>query len=162
VWNEDGLLPDAIHKRDHTGGAMVNGKLCVASGRDGGQTNFFDSPILPTDCFNFETTMWEAAPDIPNGRSGAAVGHYRSTKMVVAGGEGFGKAFNNVDVFDGYSWTSATPLKTARHGTGLATGSSNCGFMYVASGEAAQGGSNPLYSTEQFWPNGTAASCRPK
>jgi N-acetylneuraminic acid mutarotase len=162
TWNERGMMPDAIHKRDHTGGAMVSGKLCVASGRDGGQTNFFNSPVLPVDCFNFQTRMWNAGPNMPNGRAGAAVGQDRSGRLVVAGGEGFGRAYSNVDVFDGHSWNSIAPLNTARHGTGLAIGLFNCGFMYIAAGVGVQGGSNELSTTERFLPSGTAALCRPR
>jgi hypothetical protein len=164
TWNERGMLPDAIHRRDHTGGAMVGGRLCVASGRDGGQADFFNSPVLPVDCFDFQSRTWSAGPNMPHGRAGAAVGQDRSGRLIVAGGEGFGRAYNHVDVFDGHSWNSIAPLNAARHGTGLAVGSFNCtGHMYIAAGVGLQGGSNELITTEEFVPSGTAdASCRPR
>lgn len=146
-------LPNAPHPRDHTGGAMVNGKLCVAGGRDGGVSDFFNSPVLPTDCYNFGTSEWETHANIPAGRAGSAYGLTCDGHMMIAGGEGSGKAFNNVDLFDGSSWTSAQPLQTGRHGSGLAVASCECGQILIASGAESQGGGREISSTEIYFPD---------
>lgn len=154
-------LPNAPHPRDHTGGAIVNGKLCVAGGRDGGVDDFFNSPVLPTDCYNFETAEWETHDDIPAGRAGAAYGATCDGSMMIAGGEGDGKAFNNVDVYDGLSWTSAPSLQVGRHGSGLAVASCECGQIVIASGAKSQGGGKEITSTEIYFPDGdTRKKCK--
>lgn len=149
-------LPDAPHPRDHTGGVMVNGKLCVAGGRDGGAAAFFNAPILSTDCYNFETGKWEIHANIPTGRAGAAYGQTCDGRMMVAGGEGSGNAFNNVDIFDGSSWKSGPPLRTARHGSGLAMGFCGCGQITIAAGASTQGGAKEINSTETYFLDGDA------
>jgi Malectin domain/Kelch motif len=143
-------LPDAPHARDHTGGGIVNGKLCVASGRDSGAPDFFNATVLPTDCFNFITKKWEVHANIPQGRAGAAIGTIcGGGKLVVAGGEGYGRAWDRVDIFDGTGWTVGPSLQSARHGTGLAF---HCfaNATYIASGSGAQGGRPELTSVEML------------
>jgi hypothetical protein len=47
---------DAPHPRDHTGGALVRGRICVAAGQNGGTV---DWPIVPqTDCFDHVAEIW--------------------------------------------------------------------------------------------------------
>jgi Kelch motif len=142
-------LPDAPHARDHTGGGMVGGKLCVASGRDSGVMDYFNATIKPTDCFNFGTGEWEVHASIPQGRAGAAIGTTCDGKLMVAGGEGFAQAWSRVDVFDGFEWKTAASLQTARHGTGIAV---NCAAneIYIASGSGAQGGRLPELETTEI------------
>lgn len=151
-------LTDAPHARDHTGGGIVNGKLCVASGRDSGAADYFNATVLPTDCYNFDTKVWEVHADIPQGRAGAAIGTTCDGKLMVAGGEGYHEAWNQVDVFDGTSWQTVGSLQVARHGTGLAVDCS-CNQIYVASGAGAQGGFPLLDSTETYFPTGVDVSC---
>lgn len=67
-------LPNAPHVRDHTGGGMVNGKVCVAGGRDSGAIDVVYKKVLPTDCYDPESNTWSEAPPIPTGRSGSAYG----------------------------------------------------------------------------------------
>jgi hypothetical protein len=66
-------LPDAPNPRDHTGGAYVNGRFCVAGGRDGGDPDFFNKVILPTDCYDPVTNTWSMEANIPQGRAGSRV-----------------------------------------------------------------------------------------
>jgi hypothetical protein len=66
--------------------------------------------------------------------------------LILAGGEGFGQAFANVDVFD------------ARHGSGLAVDCA-CLQIYLASGAATQGGAKEIALVETFFPNGTDVAC---
>jgi glucose/arabinose dehydrogenase len=152
-------LPVAPNPRDHTGGALVqNGELlCVAGGRDGGVANFFNETILPTDCYHLASGSWIVKPNIPEGRAGSAYGTTCDGKLIVAGGEGFGQAWNNVDVFDGTKWKSLNGLNTARHGSGLAI-SCICNEFFIASGSGAQQDTPELLTTERYLPVGS--TCR--
>ena len=156
-------LPDAPHPRDHTGGALVNGRICVAGGRDGGQLNFFDKVVLPTDCYDPVTGTWSVEANIPNGRAGSSYGTSCDGKLMIAGGEGGSKtaskqAWANVDVFDGTSWTSIDSLTVARHGSGLAV-DCVCQQIHIASGAATLGGRFEITSVETFFPNGVDVAC---
>jgi hypothetical protein len=152
--------PDAPHARDHTGGAVVGGRLCVAGGRDGGSAAFFAKTVVPTDCYDFASGKWAVEEDIPTPRAGSAVGAACDGRMIVAGGEGPGKAFDDVEWFDGKAWAKGDRLARARHGSGLAVGHCGCGFVYFASGGASQGGAKELETVERFTPAGTAAGCK--
>jgi hypothetical protein len=152
-------LPDAPNPRDHTGGALVNGQICVAGGRDGGSVGFFNLPILPTDCFDLSRNQWLVKADIPQGRAGSAYGTTCDGKLMVAGGEGGGQAWSNVDVFDGESWTTVDPLNRARHGTGLAV-DCICNQIHIASGSGKQGGGIGLSSVETYFSSGMDTICR--
>lgn len=144
-------LPDAPVARDHTGGGIVNGKFVIAGGRDGGRANFFNLNTPAVNSFNFATGLWETGPDFPTPRAGSSYGVTCDGHLMVAGGEGAGQAYNNVDVFDGTSWAPTTFLNTSRHGSGLAIGEcGKCSEIFVASGSGAQGGSPELQSTEKY------------
>lgn len=153
--------PDAPNARDHTGGAVLSGgKFCVAGGRDGGIAAFFQTPILPVDCYDFASGSWTAGPDIPTGRAAVGVGSTCDGEMIVAGGEGLGQAYSETDIFDGTSWRTGPALIEARHGTGLAIGDCSCGFIYISSGGGTQGGADEIASTERYTPAGQS-SCVP-
>lgn len=156
-------LTDAPNPRDHVGGGYVNGRICVAGGRDGGDIDFFRKVILPTDCYDPVTNTWTEEASIPEGRAGASYGTTCDGKLMVAGGEGGSKtaakeAWAKVDVFDGKSWTSVANLNVARHGSGLAVDCS-CNQIYIASGARTQGGRNEITSVETFFPSGIYAHC---
>lgn len=149
-------LPDAPHARDHTGGAVLvdpvtnHHLLCVAGGRNGGVRDFFNATIGPTDCFDFENQRWYIRESLGVQRAGAAYAtSCDGTKMIIAGGEGFGRAWNNVDVFDGQTYSNLTALNVARHGTGLAMDCQR-NKLYIASGSGAMGGSPELASFEEM------------
>jgi len=72
---------------------------------------------------------------------------------MVAGGEGGGKAWPNVEVFDGTSWTRIADLVVPRHGSGLAF-KCQCDQIYIASGAAGQGGGPEIKSIETIFPSG--------
>ena len=112
------ISDDAPNPRDHTGGAMINGRICVAGGRNGGELNW--PSVAPTDCYNLATGKWETEADIPQIRAGSSYGVLCDGRLMIAGGEGDGKAWNNVDVFDGKNWETIDSLTIQRHGTGLA------------------------------------------
>lgn len=150
TWKSD--FPAAPNPRDHTGGGIVNGRFCVAGGRNGGVASFFTTPVVETNCFNFGTSKWETEASIPDGRAGSSYGVDCYGRLVVAGGEGKGSAYSRVDYFDGNNWKSPTYMSHARHGSGVAVGNCKCGNLYVASGGGTQGGSNELTSTEIYAP----------
>lgn len=146
--------------RDHVGGALVNDELCVAGGRDGGTKQFFNAVKTSTYCFNFKQFKWSKRGDFPQGRAGAMTATTCDGKMMIAGGEGFGQAFDRVDVFNGQKWTKAPSLKEARHGSGLAIAQCNkCGHIFIPSGSGRQGGSPELLTTEEWIPKGTPVKC---
>jgi hypothetical protein len=158
-------LPDAPHPRDHTGGGYINNRyICVAGGRDGGSVGFFNLVILPTDCYDLQTNTWSVEANITQGRAGSSYGTTcDGNYLIVAGGEGFGKAWNNVDAFDGKSWIKLDNLTIGRHGSGLAvdcTQNSTCrNQIHIASGAPGQGGGNELTSVETYFPNGIQSTC---
>lgn len=146
--------------RDHVGGALVNDELCVAGGRDGGTEKFFRMTLTTTYCYSFVTRSWSERAEFPQGRAGAMTGTTCDGKMMIAGGEGFGRAFDRVDVFDGSTWTRAPDLVEARHGSGLAVGRcQGCGHIFIPSGSGRQGGSPELFTTEQWIPQGSPLTC---
>ena len=156
VWVTN--LTNAPHVRDHTGGVYVNGEICVAGGRDGGSLDFFNHVVLPTDCYNPVTENWTVRANIPQGRAGSAYGLTCDGNMMVAGGEGFGQAWSNVDIFNGTHWTTADPMNIARHGTGLAI-DCICNQIHMAAGAIVQGGSQETTSVETYFPNGIDVPC---
>jgi hypothetical protein len=152
-------LPDAPNPRDHTGGVYINGRICVAAGRDGGNRGFFNLTILPTDCYDPVTNTWTVEANITQGRAGASYGRTCDGNLMIAGGEGFGKAWSNVDVFDGTSWSAVDNLTIARHGSGLAV-DCICHQTHIASGASSQGGiGNEIKSVETLFPQGVDVAC---
>lgn len=149
----------AAAARDHVGGAMVRNELCIAGGRDGGVARFFDANSVSTYCYNIATRTWRRAADFPEPRAGAMTGRTCDGRMMVAGGEGDGKAFKRVDVFNGRKWRRAPDLARGRHGSGLAIAKCKCGHIFIPSGSGGQGGGPELFETEQFVPAGRMQTC---
>jgi Malectin domain len=154
-------LPDAAFTRDHTGGALVNGNLfCVAGGRN----RALGQPRRETECYDLVNGSWSTRALLATdaARSGSAYGTTCDGKLMMAGGEGSGKAWDRVDVFDGTSWTQAPSLKQARHGGGLAF-FCQCGQIHIASGSPQQGGppggAAGMDSMETYFPGGNIVSC---
>lgn len=152
-------LTNAPHVRDHTGGAYVNGRICIAGGRDGGQIDFISRVVLPTDCYNPITRTWSIEANIPQGRAGSSYGRSCDGKLIVAGGEGPSSAYNNVDVFDGTTWTTIDSLNVQRHGSGLAV-DCICQQIHIASGAITCGGRYEVKSIETLFANGIDVPCR--
>lgn len=145
--------------RDHVGGALVNDEICIAGGRDGSDGHFFEANIKTTFCYNFEKGAWSKRADMPGPRAGAMTAATCDGKMMVAGGEGDGRAFSRVDVFDGVKWERGPDLVEPRHGSGLAIADCRCGHMFIPSGSGDQGGGPELSTTELFIPNGADPEC---
>lgn len=153
-------LPELPEGRDHVGGALVNGEICIAGGRDGGAVNFFPAVVASTYCYNFNTKKWRKAQDIPTPRAGASTATTCDGKMMIAGGEGAMRAaFDTVETFDGQTWMSAPSLVRERHGTGLAVSDCMCGHVFIASGNGRRGGGQELTSTEVYVPMGASPTC---
>lgn len=151
--------PDAPDPRDHTAGGIVDGKFCVAGGRDGGSSEFSKKPILPVNCFDFAKGSWERGAPISTGRAGAAAGTTCDGELMIVGGEGFGEAFKDVSLYNGKTWREGPPLVQGRHGSGLLVSDEcSCGSIYIASGSGAEGGGPELLSTERYLPRGSLSS----
>ncbi|CAN8064096.1 unnamed protein product [Agarophyton chilense] len=149
----------ATEARDHVGGGMVNGQLCIAGGRDGGEANFFFKNKAATYCFNFGAWKWEKKANMPVPRAGAMTGTVCGGKLMVAGGEGGTQAYRRVDLFNGSVWERGPDMLRARHGSGLAIAQCRCGQIFIPSGSGNRGGSPELFSTEKYNPPGTPNVC---
>jgi hypothetical protein len=149
-------FPDAPNPRDHTGGAFVNGRICVAAGRNGGVDQW---PIVKqTDCFDPITKKWNdpPPPDHPDPRGGSNYGTSCDGHLIVSGGER--SISSRVDVFNGTHWKKfQNGLIDSRHATGLAV-DCVCNQIYMAAGSASDGG-YPISTTEIYFPGGTDVAC---
>lgn len=146
-------------ERDHVGGALVNGMICVAGGHDGGSRNFFNANVESTYCLDFTMKKWVRKENFPAPRAGANTERTCSGGMMIAGGEGDGVAYKRVDVFDGKKWRREADMVRQRHSSGMAVSRCECGHIFVASGSGSQGGSPELTTTEEFVPAGKPDRC---
>ena len=157
-------LPNsAPNPRDHTGGALIGNSICVAGGRDGGYCATWNDcwpSVEPTDCFDLATETWSVKANIPQKRAGSSYGTTCDGKLMVAGGEGEGQAWKQVDVFDGNSWETIDDLVVQRHGSGLAM-DCECEQIHIASGCSAPGGTPEIKSVETFFYSGVDTTCDP-
>lgn len=157
-------LPSAPDARDHVHGGVVDGKLCVAGGRDGGAENFFDKAVTAVNCYDFKTNEWKRGAHMKKGRAGAATGVTCGGLLMIAGGEGVlnqkGIAFKRVDMYDAVNDRFMKPsfLKHGRHGSGLAISDCSCGNIYLPSGSGALGGGPELKTTEIWTDRGIPKS----
>lgn len=71
---------------------------------------------------------------------------------------GFGRAWSNVDIFDGSVWTTGPSLNQSRHATGLAI-SCSCNQVHIASGSIAQGATLTA-TTETLFAQGIKVPCQ--
>jgi hypothetical protein len=150
------LSSSAPNPRDHTGGALINGRLCIAGGRNGAELNWPD--VAPTDCYNLTSGNWTVEANIPQVRSGASYGTTCDGRLMIAGGEGGGRAWQNVDIFDGKSWTTIANLTFGRHGSGLAV-DCVCNMIHIASGSLTERAGFESKSVETYFPTGYDTPC---
>ncbi|MDZ4699984.1 MAG: kelch repeat-containing protein [Rhodothermales bacterium] len=136
-WEE---LPDAPHRRDHFQAAVVDGRIYAAAGRTSDVVGFIDSTVAVVDVYDIAKGSWSSLNDapIPTERAGtptAAVGKY----IVVAGGEGFGKAWSETEALDTETgtWHVLDHLNIQRHGTQMFYFD---GALWIAGGSSGQGG----------------------
>lgn len=145
--------------RDHVGGAMVGRVMCIAGGRNGGVKNFNRASRSTVFCYNFTNQKWIRKANLAQPRAGAMTGTTCDKKLMIAGGEGFGRAYNRVDIFDGNKWERGPDMKRSRHGSGLAITKCSCGHIFVPSGSGRQGGSPELLTTDEYIPQGGVSNC---
>lgn len=146
-------------ERDHVGGGLVSDQLCIAGGRDGGHAQFFKKNLPSVFCFNFGNWAWQQKANMPAPRAGAMTATVCGNRLMVAGGEGNGRAYKRVDLFNGFVWQRGPDMTRARHGSGLAVSQCRCGQVFIPSGSGNQGGSPELFSTEKYNPSGTPNVC---
>jgi hypothetical protein len=145
AWQE---LPDAPHARDHFAAVIVNGKLVAAGGRTTTQPNPFDSPVLPTDIYDFATGVWSVGADIPTPRAGA-LATASGNEVLVAGGE-INTQTTALDTTEAYdvmtdSWRTLQPLNEGRHSGGAAVIGTT---WHIVAGSNVAGGGGEINSHE--------------
>jgi len=149
-------LPNMPRPRDHFQGAMVDGKFYAIGGRD----TTFDAITRKVDVYDLSGPAggaWQTLDTaLPTARAGFATA-VLGRKILVVGGEGGGKAYDNVEAYytATNSWRTLKPMPTARHGIqALACD----GGVYVAAGGETQGSSNSTDAHEVFF-LGEPTSC---
>ena len=152
------ILPDAPRARDHFAAAVIDDQLVCAGGRrSGAGTGFFgtfDSVVLKTDVYDFNTGIWSTlaspAGNIPTGRAGASTAVLEG-EVIVIGGESSTqssahKQTQALDLASG-TWRSLTNLNIGRHGSQAIVSN---GGVYIACGGGTRGGNMELNSMEAF------------
>ncbi len=149
-------LPNMPRPRDHFQGATVDGRFYAIGGRD----TTIDAITRRVDVYNLSGTSggtWRTRDTaLPTPRAGFATA-VLGRKILVIGGEGGGKAYDNVEAYytTTNSWRTLKPMPTARHGIQAVVCN---GGVYVAAGGEIQGGFNPTDAHEVFFP-GEPTSC---
>ena len=97
--------------RNHTSGAVINGKFYVAGGRPGAEA------ASALEVYDPATNIWTVLPDMPTGCSGIGAAAVNG-ELYVIGGE-IPQIFDSVEVFNplNNSWTALPPMPVAKHGT---------------------------------------------
>jgi hypothetical protein len=158
-------LPNGKYPRDHAGAALVNGRICVSGGRDGGtiigkKLGKFQYPQPgPTECYNIATKTWSIEQDVLLTREESAYGTTCDGKgLLMAGGENPLGASKQFDIFDGKNWTRLADLNIARYGSGLAV-DCVCKAIYVANLLSNPVGSPTRLIVETFFFGGRDVPC---
>lgn len=149
-WAQHADIPNP---RDHFGVGVAQGRLVAAGGRDSGAPfpAFLNLTIKQVDVLDLKSMMWLNAtehmmPDLPTPRAASATAIV-GTALVLAGGEGHGKAFATTELLNVATgrWVKYPDLAEARHGVGAAA----CGgAVYVTAGSGQIGAGTPRDSTE--------------
>ena len=141
-------LEDAPYARDHFMAAIAYGKLVASAGRQTALPNPFNSPVLPTDVYDFASQSWSTAADIPTGRAGALAVAY-GAEVVVAGGEidTSDAALSTVEAFNVVSseWRSLQAMNIGRHSGGGVLMDEQ---MHIVAGSQNRGGAPETESHE--------------
>ena len=125
-WVARAPMPAA---RSAGGEAVLDGKIYVAGGREGGGSAFA--------AYDPATDTWETLPDLPSQRNHLAMAAVNG-KIIVAGGRtapGFmAERLDVVEIYDPKTrrWTKGAPLPAPRAGI---TGAAVAGCMFVFGGE---------------------------
>lgn len=142
-------IPEA---RDHSGGAVVNGKFYVLGGRDHGQFNVKDTVFI-LDLSRLEDGWKTSSARLPTPRGGLAAGII-GKKVYTFGGEGNREVesgvFNETEVYDTAKdkWARLGPMEIPRHGSfAVGVGKS----VYIPGGGVRLGGA-PVVNFNAFTP----------
>lgn len=118
--NEWQALPPMRVRRDHAYGAVIEGRLYVAGGRDRPKYD-----IAAVEEFDPTTGAWRARAPMPTGRSGGS-GAVLDDRFFTFGGEGNKESpigiYDQVESYDPEkdAWTGFSPMKHPRHSTSAA------------------------------------------
>ena len=149
VPNSTQNIPES---RDHAGTAVVESKMYILGGRNGGQLNIRDT-VFVLDLCNIEAGWETSSAKMPTPRGGVAAGVV-GRKVFVFGGEGNAAVksgvFDEVEAYDTQrdSWESVGKMRLPRHGT-YAVGVGN--RVYIPGGGVMQGGA-PVVDFDVFTP----------
>lgn len=164
-WKALPNIPDA---RDHVYGAVVGDFFCVGGGRQGNKDDYLAFPVLPINCYNLMTNVWERRKSLGIGRSGAPAAATCQGLLMIAGGEGRSpnrsgnQAFKQVDLYDPKTDTFVTPplmMNSPRHGTGAAVTDCGCGNIYLPAGAGGAGVESTLNDIVAWSPDGVVRNC---
>jgi N-acetylneuraminic acid mutarotase len=152
IWTQ---LPNMPRVRDHFHAAVVDGKFYAIGGRD----SVVSAMTTKVDVYSLASGSagtWQTPnTELPTPRGGFATA-VLGKEILVIGGEGGGKAHNEVEAYDtlNNSWRALKPMPTARHGIQAAVCN---GGVYIAAGGLTQGAFDPTNVHEAFFLNGTTA-----
>ncbi|CAN5891966.1 hypothetical protein BH23ACT11_BH23ACT11_21420 [soil metagenome] len=154
-WSQ---LPDMPRARDHFQAAVVDGEFYAIGGRDTGinaTTAANDSYNLASGTSGTWSTDGALLPTQRGGFAAAVLGN----EILIIGGEGDGKSYDQVEAYDTTSntWRELAPMPTARHGIQAAVCN---GGVYVAAGGEVQGGGSKTNVHEAFFLDGVT-TCEP-
>ena len=148
-------LPNMPRVRDHFQAAVVDGTFYAIGGRD----KDINKTTAAVDAYDFSKGTWSTLPTrLPTERGGFATA-VLGREILVIGGEGGGKAHNEVEAYNPATntWRTLTPLPTARHGVQAAVCN---GGVYIAAGGKTQAGGSPSRVHEALF-LGSPTSCTP-
>jgi N-acetylneuraminic acid mutarotase len=142
-WN---TLANAPHLRDHIHGAVINGKMYIASGRrtSASTGNVFGDMEPTVDVYTFATNSWSTLPssaNLPTTRAGASCVAFNNNLYVIGGESLQSNAHNETASLDPNTntWTKQAAMTTGRQGTQALVYNAK---IYIAAGSFKQGGSD--------------------
>lgn len=146
------------------GAAVFKNKLYLAGGRDSGGANYPDFFALTepkVDVYDFATETWSTMrEDFPAPRAGASVVIYGGS-MWVAGGEGSGKAWDDVEILSGSRlgsrFQAGPKMPHPRHGFGMVSCN---GVLWVAGGAGTEGGGASQTMLDAYHTGKKPKACR--
>lgn len=120
--------------RDHTGVAVVDGRIHVV----GGRVDSFHTNSALHHSYDAAADRWTARNPMPTQRSGHGAVLYRG-RIHCMGGEGTNRVFGVHEAYDPQTdrWETFAPMLTPRHGTGAVVVGD---FIHVAGGGPIVGG----------------------
>jgi N-acetylneuraminic acid mutarotase len=141
VYDPDGdswsQLPDMPRPRDHFHAAVVDGNLYAIGGRVSSVS--LNATTTANDAYDLSGGSWmQGRKSLPSPRGGFATA-VLGDEILIIGGEGGGRAHDEVEAYDTSSdvWRTLAPMPTARHGIQSVVCS---GGVYIADGGTQQGG----------------------